>query len=108
MPGFQAAEAALDRTAARLTPLVQNRAVEAGWPETAASRLRMVRTEYGTLSLDYSGSQREAEDLEFGTQTEAPRSVLSMLAGADLRRVTKQTMFDSMDEVHDRLQGMFS
>lgn len=108
MPGIQAVDAALDRTAARLTPVVRNRAVEAGWPESAAARLSMVRTPHGTLALDYEGPRTEAEDLEFGTTTMSPRSVLSMLAGPDARRMTRQTMLDSMDEVHDRLQAMFS
>jgi hypothetical protein len=108
MPGFKAMDMALDRAASRLTPLIQGRAVDVGWPEESARRLRMVRTQYGTLSLDYDGPREEAEDLEYGTTTKPPSPVMTFVQGHHGKRLIRNTTLDSMDEIHDRLQRMFS
>lgn len=108
MPGLQAIDQAMSRTAARLTPAVRNRAVEAGWPEHLAARLSMTATPEGTLSIAYDGPREEAEDIEYGTQDRAPRSVLSYFDTVKGKRLVRETTLDSMDEVHERIQGLFS
>lgn len=108
MPGLQAVDAALDRTAARLSPVVRNHAREAGWPADIAARLSMTRTPQGTLSVDYSGDVAEAQDMEYGTPEQAPRSVLTFFDSVKGKQVIKKATLDSMDELHDRIQGLFS
>jgi len=108
VPGYQAVDTALDQAASRLTPAFQNRALEAGWPEEAAARLRMVRTEHGTLALDYTGDKSEAEDLEYGTTSSGPRPILTTFVKPEGRQMMRQAMLESMDGFHDQIQRLFS
>lgn len=108
MPGLQAVDTALDRTAARLTTFIQKHAAESGWPKEAAAGLQMTRTQHGTLALGFNGLTEEAEDLEYGTQDRAPIPVLTVFDSASGKQMVKKTTLDSMDEIHDRIQGLFS
>lgn len=105
--GLKAVDTALDRVASRMTPVIQNRAVEAGWPEEAAARLSMVRSPTG-IGVHYSGDPKEAEDLEFGSASSGPRSVLSSFHTPQMKEQITKISRDSMDEILDRLRGVFS
>ncbi len=105
--GMKAVDAALDRVASRMTPVIQNRAVEAGWPESVAARLSMVRSPTG-IGVHYSGDPKEAEDLEFGSTTAGPRSVLTSFHTPQMKKQVEEISRDSMDEILDRLRGVFS
>ncbi len=90
-----------------MTPAIQNRALEAGWPEEVASRMSMIRTANGLgVHVDESVRQ-QAEDLEFGSATGAPRSALSMLHSPKMKQEMAKIAGNSMDELLDRMRGMF-
>lgn len=90
-----------------MTPVVQNRAVEAGWPEDVASRLSMVRTPTG-IGFHFDGDPQEAGDLEFGSPSSGPKSVLTSFQTPAMKKQIEQVSRDSMDEILDRLRGVFS
>ena len=106
--GMKAVDSALDRAASRMTPVIRNRALEAGWPEDVASRLSMIRTVNG-LSVHVDESVREqAEDLEFGSASSAPRSVIASMHSPQMMKKTANITKDSMDELLARIQRVFS
>lgn len=105
--GLKAVDTALDRVASRMTPVIQNRAVEAGWPENVAARLSMTRSE-NTLAVTYDGDPSEAADLEFGTPDSSPRSILTKLETPAMKQEIRKSMLSSLDEIHDRVQAMFA
>jgi hypothetical protein len=105
--GLKAVDAALDRVASRMTPVIQNRAVEAGWPEDVASRLSMVRSPTG-IGVHFSGDSTEAEDLEFGSATSGPRSVLTSFHTPAMKQQIEKISRDSMDEIIERIGKVFS
>lgn len=99
---------ALDRVAERMTPLIQNRAREAGWPESVASKMSMIRTANGIVPTAHESVRQQAEELEYGSTTGAPRSALTMLHSPKMKQQTEKIANDSMDELLDRMRGMFS
>jgi hypothetical protein len=105
--GLRSVDAALDRVASRMTPLVQNRAVEAGWPEETAARLSTVRSPTG-IGVAFSGDSEEAADLEFGTSSSGPKSVLTSFHTPKMKKKIEEISRDSMDEILDRLGRLFS
>lgn len=107
MPGLQAVDTALDRAAARLTPVVQDRALTTGWPREAAARLSMVRTQHGTLAVNYDGPTDEALDLEYGTTKAAPRSVLTHFDSTKGKTQVRETALDSLDELRDQIAAVW-
>jgi hypothetical protein len=104
--GMKAVDAALDRVASRMTPVIQNRAIDAGWPEDVAARLSMIRTANGSLAISAGGDER-AEDLEFGSPSSAPHSILSATHSSQFRQEMKKAAHNSMDELLDRMRGVF-
>lgn len=104
---LKAVDAALDRVASRMTPIIQNRAVEAGWPEDVAARLSMVRTPTG-IGFHFDGDPEQAMDLEFGSSSSGPRSVISSMHTAQMRGHLRIVSRDSMDEILARIQRVFS
>lgn len=102
-----AVEAALDRVASRMTPIIRNRALEAGWPEEVASRMSMIRTANGITPHVDESVRQQAEDLEFGSMTGAPRSVLSTLHSPRMKKRMETIAGDSMEELLDRMRGVF-
>ena len=106
--GMKAVDAALDRVASRMTPVIQNRALDAGWPKDVAASLSMVRRPDGALGVRVDGDEQRAADLEFGSFTNAPHSVLSSFQSPQFRKDMAKTSKNSMDELLDRLRGAFS
>lgn len=106
--GMKAVESALDRVASRMTPIVRNRALEAGWPEGVADSLSMVRTANGIGVHVPPAFQQVAADLEYGSASSAPRSALSTLYSPQTKKMMGTVARDSMDELLDRMKGMFS
>jgi hypothetical protein len=106
--GMKAVDSALDRVASRMTPVIQNRALDAGWPKDVAASLSMVRRPNGTLGVHVDGDENQAADLEFGSYTSAPRSVLSSFQSPQFRNSVEKTAKNSMDELLDRMRGVFS
>lgn len=104
---LKAVDAALDRVASRMTPIMQQRAVEAGWPEDVAARLSMVRTPVG-IGFHFDGDPEVAADLEFGSASSGPRSVISSLSTAKMQGHLKVVSRDSMDELIARMDKVFS
>lgn len=106
--GMKAVDAALDRVASRMTPVIQNRALEAGWPEEVAAKISMVRSANG-LSVQVEESVRQAaEDLEFGTMRTAPISALATLQSPQMKKQIQSLSRDSMDELIARMKGAFA
>jgi hypothetical protein len=106
--GLKAVDTALDRVASRMTPVIRNRAIDAGWPEEVASRISMVRTANGLgVHVDPSVA-RIAEDLEFGSMSNAPQSVLSTFNSPQMKKQIERTAHNSMDELLDRMRGLFA
>jgi len=106
--GLKAVESALDRVASRMTPVVQNRALEAGWPEDVVASLSMVRTANGVGVHVASEFRQAATDLEYGSDGNAPQSALSTLYSPKTKKMMGTVALDSMDELVDRMKGMFS
>lgn len=105
--GMKAVDSALERVASRMTPIIQNRALEAGWPEDVATRLSVVHTVNG-LNVHVDEAVRErAEDLEYGSATSAPRSALAMLHSPQMKNQIADIAKNSMDELLDRVQRVF-
>lgn len=106
--GMKAVDSALDRVASRMTPIIRNRALEAGWPEDVVSKISMIRSANG-LDVHVDEEAREqVEDLEYGSMTSAPRSVLSTLYSAQTKKQIVDISEDSMDELIERVQRVFS
>jgi hypothetical protein len=61
-----------------------------------------------TLTVAFDGDLAEASDLEFGTPSSGPRSVLIKLETPTMKREIQKTMLNSMDEIHERVQAMFA
>lgn len=106
--GLKAVDSALDRVASRMTPVIQNRALEAGWPEEVASRLSMVRTANGIAVHVDDEVADIAADLEFGSSGNAPMSALSTLHSPRTKQFQKRVAHDSMDELLDQIRGLFA
>jgi hypothetical protein len=105
--GIPSVDTGLDRVAARITPLIRNRAVEAGWPEEVASRMSMIRTANGLAVHAHPDVRAQAEDLEYGSATSAPRSALAMLHSPKMKQEMKTIAHDSMDELLDQMRRVF-
>ena len=91
-----------------MTPLIRNRAVEAGWPKEVAFRMSMIRTANGLgVHVDESVRQ-QAEDLEYGSPTSSPRSALAMLHSPQMKKEVASISKNSMDELLERMRGLFS
>jgi hypothetical protein len=97
----------LDRVAARMTPIIRNRALEAGWPEHVASRLSMIRTANGIAPHVDESVRQQAEDLEFGSMSSAPRSALSTLESAKTKQEVARISRDSMDDLINQVRRVF-
>lgn len=104
---MKAVDAALDRVASRLTPIVRNRALEAGWPKEVAGRISMIRSANGIgVDLDDEVAER-AKDLEFGSPTNAPISVFASLHSPQMKKEIERISGDSMDELIDQIRSHF-
>lgn len=90
-----------------MTPLIQNKAVEAGWPEEVAARLSAVKSPAG-IGFHFDGDPQVASDLEFGSPTSGPHSVLTSLHTPEMKKQVEEISRNSMDEILDRLRGLFS
>jgi hypothetical protein len=106
--GLKAVESALDRVASRMTPVIQNRALEAGWPDDVAASLSLIRTANGIGVHVDSAFRQVAADLEYGSASTTPRSALSTMYSPQTKKMMGSLARDSMDELIDRMKGMFS
>jgi len=98
---------ALDRVAERMTPVIRNRALEAGWPEEVASKLSMVRTANGIVPKVHESVRQQAEDLEYGSPTAGPRSAFSTLHSTRMQQQMSKIAGNSMDELLDQIREVF-
>ena len=104
---MKAIDAALDRVASKMTPIIRNRALEAGWPKEVAGPMSRIGSANG-IGVDIDDSVAGvARDLEFGSPTSAPRSVFSSMHSPQMKKQVEQIAGDSMDELLDRIRGVF-
>lgn len=107
MERVQAVDAALERVASRMTPMIRNRAIDAGWPEDVANSLSMVRNANGVGVNVGKAARQKAEDLEFGSATSAPRSVFTSFNTPQMKKQVEEIARNSMDELLDQMRGVF-
>lgn len=105
---MQAVDVALERVASRMTPIIRSRAIDAGWPEDVASRISMIRNANGIGVHVPKEIEGKAADLEYGSMTNAPQSVFSSLHSPQMKKQVEEIANNSMDELLDRMRGMFS
>jgi hypothetical protein len=101
-------EAAITRVADKMTPRLQNTALELGWPKDAAKRLTLIHSE-GMLIAKYDGPDEEVEDLEFGTTRTPPRAAIGNFFGShQIKKEIQKTTNQSMDEIVASIERLFS
>lgn len=106
--GLKAVDTALDRVASRMTPVIQSRALEAGWPEDVASSISVIRTANGLGVRVEPAYEEVAADLEFGSTSNAPQSALATFHSPKTKQMVRQVAHNSMDELLERMKQVFS
>jgi hypothetical protein len=104
--GLRSVDRSLDRVASRVTPLLRNRAEEAGWPKDVARRLSVVRSDAG-LGVDFEGDPNIAGDLEFGSPSAGPRSALSAFQTPKMKQEIDKISRNSMQDILDSIGRVF-
>jgi hypothetical protein len=98
----------MNRTAESLTSDLQKAAIRGGWPKDVAAKLKAEHIG-GLVVPTYEGDQEDIENLEFGTQKEAPKPVLNnFFQSHQTKQRLKKEATSQLADVTKSIQRLFS